>query len=371
MADPRIIAMPCAASLRNPMPLTLMFVAAALLTNVSQAAETKLSDTFAQVNPAVVEIRTLRSPTSPQENGRTPTGEMGLGSGVLIADDQVLTASHLVEIADRIQVRLLDGTKRRARVTSSERFADVSLLTLDAPVLGIEPATLGDSDRTRVGDRVFVIGAPYGISHTLTVGYVSALHRDDAAEGFSYVDLIQTDAAINAGNSGGPMFNEAGELIGIVSHIRSRSGGSEGLGFAVAINSARELVIDNRSFWSGFLGVLLPPKLARALNVPQMSGMLIQQIAADSPAQVMGLRESDILIEVDGKPLMIGGDIILAANGVRLVSPEAVLQVRNAIRALPAGERLTIEILRQGQRRTIEFVPAPESRELQPSRTVP
>jgi S1-C subfamily serine protease len=160
---------------------------------------------------------------------------------------------------------------------------------------------------------------------------------------------------------GDPMFNEEGVLIGIVSHIRSRSGGSEGLGFAVTINSARELVIDNRSFWSGFLCVLLPPNLARALNVPQTSGMLIQRIAAQSPARAMGLRESDILIEVDGRPLMVGGDIILAANSIRLVSPDAVLQVRDAIRELPSGERLTIEILRQGQREMIEFVPAPDA----------
>jgi S1-C subfamily serine protease len=335
----------------------VMLIVAILAPMISLAASTSLSKTFERVNPTVVEIRTLSSSSVTPQDGTTPTSELGLGSGVLIAPDQVLTASHVVEIADRIQVRFVDGTTRWARVTSSERVADVSLLTLDAPGPGIEPAILGDSDRAKVGDRVFVVGAPYGISHTLTVGYVSAVHRDDAAEGFGYVDLIQTDAAINAGNSGGPLFNDNGEVIGVVSHIRSRSGGSEGLGFAVTINSARELVIDNRSFWSGFLGVLLPPNLARALNVPQTSGMLVQQIAEDSPAQVMGLRESDILIEVDGRPLMVGGDIILAANGIHLVSPEAVLQVRDAIRALPGGEALTIEILRQGKRETIEFVP--------------
>ena len=159
-------------------------VAAALLTDVSRAAGKSLSDRFEQVNPTVVEIRTLSTPI-PRKNGSAPSGEMGLGSGVLIADDQVLTASHVIEIADRIQVRLVDGTTRRARVTSSERFADVSLLTLDAPVPGTKVAKFGDSDRTRVGDRIFVIGAPYGISHTMTVGYVSALHRDDAAGGFS------------------------------------------------------------------------------------------------------------------------------------------------------------------------------------------
>jgi len=341
---------------------------AVLVTDVSRAA-TDLSDRFEDVNSAVVEIRTVSSSSLQRQDGTTSLSEMGLGSGVLIASDQVLTASHVVEIADRIQVRLVDGTMRRARVTSSEQFADVALLTLDEPVAGIKPARMGDSDRIRIGERVFVVGAPYGISHTLTVGYVSALHRNDPSDGLGYTNLIQTDAAINAGNSGGPLFNELGELIGIVSHILSRSGGSEGLGFAVAINSARDLVIDQRSFWPGFVGVLLPPRLARALNVPQTSGMLIQQVAEESPAQIMGLRESDVLIDFDGRPLRIGGDIVLAANGIRVESPAAVLQIRDAIRNLPDGGKLTIEILRQGRRETIEFLPAQGGQSLQPDGT--
>lgn len=352
--------------LRNAARRVLVLAVAVSMTTVAHAAVTDLSDTFERVNPAVVEIRTVSSSSLQQHEGTTATSEMGLGSGVLIASDQVLTASHVVEIADRIQVRLVDGTTRQARVTSSEQFADVSLLTLDSPVSRIEPVTLGDSDRARTGERVFVVGAPYGMSHTLTVGYISALHHNDPSDGFGYADLIQTDAAINTGNSGGPLFNEHGELIGIVSHILSRSGGSEGLGFAVAINSARELVIDHRSFWPGFVGVLLPPEIARALNVPQTSGMLIQQIAEESPAQIMGLRESDILIDMGGRPLKIGGDIILAANGIRLVSPEALQKVRDTVRDLPAGGRLTIEILRQGRRETIEFMPAQGGQRPQP-----
>jgi S1-C subfamily serine protease len=360
-----VIALQHPGQLRNLARFMLVLALAVLMATVAHAVASDLSDTFERVNPAVVEIRTVSSSSFQQHDGTTATSELGLGSGVLIASDQVLTASHLVETANRIQVRLLDGTMRQARVTSSEQFADVSLLTLDAPVPGIEPITLGDSDRTRIGERVFVVGAPYGISHTLTVGYVSALHQNDPSDGFSYTNLIQTDAAINAGNSGGPLFNEHGELIGIVSHILSRSGGSEGLGFAVAINSVREFVIDHRSFWPGFVGVLLPPRLARALNVPQASGMLIQQVAEESPAQIMGLRESEILIEVDGRPLRIGGDIVLAANGIRIVSPEAVLQIRDAIRHLPSDGKLTIEIWRQGRRETIEFVPAQGGQSLQ------
>ncbi|MDZ7768133.1 MAG: trypsin-like peptidase domain-containing protein [Woeseiaceae bacterium] len=132
----------------------------------------------------------------------------------------IATSLALISVgADRIQVGLIDGMTRQARVTSSERFADVSLLTLDTPVSGIEPVTVGDSDNARVGDRVFVVGAPYGVSHILTVGYVSLLHRAEMSGESSYADLIQTDAAINSGD---PLFNEEGQSIGLVSHIRNR-----------------------------------------------------------------------------------------------------------------------------------------------------
>jgi S1-C subfamily serine protease len=338
--------------------LTLLLAVTLPAVAAAHEAGRDLADVFSRVDPAVVEIQTVSSTSVRQRGGITATSELGLGSGVLIAPDQVLTASHVVEAADRIQVRFADGTTRLARVTSSEQFADISLLKLDRVVPGVQPATLGDSDLTRTGERVFVVGAPYGMSHTLTVGYVSAMHRNDPTDAFGYADLIQTDAAINVGSSGGPLFNERGELIGIVSHIRSRSGGSEGLGFAVAINSARELVIEHRSFWPGFTGLLLPAEMAVALNVPQASGMLIQEVADGSPARLMGLRESDIPVDVGGTLLKIGGDVILAANGIRLESPQALQEIRDAIRDLPAGGRLTIEILRQGNREVIEFVSA-------------
>jgi len=341
---------------RNLARLALMLAVVLPVVTAAHDLENSLADVFSRVDPAVVEIQTVSSSSVRQRGGIMATSELGLGSGVLIAPDQVLTASHVVESADRIQVRFADGTTRSARVTSSEQFADISLLKLDRVVPGVVPATLGNSDLTRTGERVFVVGAPYGMSHTLTVGYVSALHRNDPSDAFGYVDMIQTDAAINAGSSGGPLFNERGELIGIVSHIRSRSGGSEGLGFAVAINSARELVVEHRSFWPGFTGLLLPAELAGALNVPQASGMLIQEVADGSPARLMGLRESDISVDVGGASLKIGGDIILAANGIRLESPEALQKIRVTIRDLPAGGRLTIDILRQGNRETIDFV---------------
>jgi S1-C subfamily serine protease len=155
-----VIALQRPGQLRNLAQLMLMFALAVLKATVAHAAASDLSDTLERVNPTAVEIRSVSSSSFQQRDGTTATSELSLGSGVLIASDQVLTASHLVETADRIQIRLLDGTTRQARVSSSEQFADVSLLTLDAPVSGIEPIKLGDSDRTRIGERVFAVGAP-------------------------------------------------------------------------------------------------------------------------------------------------------------------------------------------------------------------
>ena len=315
-----------------------------------------LGDTYKTVNPSVVEIRTVQR-AAPEHVGMMPAAQGGLGSGVLISADKVLTASHVVEIADAIQIVFVDGRTRSATIVSSERFADVSLLQLESPIEGIKPARLGDSDRVEVGDQVFIVGAPYGISHTFTVGYVSGVHRDNMTGDLSYADLIQTDAAINSGNSGGPMFNKDGEVVGIVSHILSRSGGFEGLGFAVAINTARELVIDQRSYWPGLTAVILPERLASAINVPQRTGLLIQQVALESPAAQMGLRAGDIPVDIDGSTILLGGDVILAVNDVRVTEIDSIRAIRDLLRNLEPGERMRLEILRDGARTSVESTP--------------
>src|SRR3989442_5139983 len=201
------------------------------------ATAQSLSEIFKRVDPAVVVIHTKEKeiPTIPDTQ---PVSVAGLGSGVLVSSDgQVLTAAHVVQTADAIVVEFLTGEFLQARVVSSEPTADVALLQLErAPTVPLA-ARLGDSDAVQVGDQVFVVGAPLGISHTLTVGHISARRKPDGPlSRMSPAEFFQTDAAINPGDSGGPLFNMAVAVICIVSHILSTSGGSEGPGFAVTSN---------------------------------------------------------------------------------------------------------------------------------------
>lgn len=313
-------------------------------------AET-LGQVFKRVNQSVVVVRTRETEVMGPGPG-TLTSVPGLGSGVLVsADGKVITAAHVVQTADEITVEFLTGAAVRARVIASEPGADVSLLQLERVPEGVQPSPLGDSDKADVGDEIFVVGAPYGISHTLTVGHVSARHRPDTIYSeLPGAEFLQTDAAINQGNSGGPMFNLAGEVVGIVSHIISKSGGFEGLGFVVTSNMARTLLLEQRSFWSGVQGFVLRDHLAKIFNVPQPTGVLVQRVATGSPAERTGLRAGTRKATIDGQTFVVGGDIILSVGGIRVGEPgsrERILEIR---RQLAPGSPLTIVVLRDGAR---------------------
>ncbi len=195
---------------------------------------------------------------------------------------------------------------------------------------------------------MFVVGAPYGIGHTLTVGHVSARYRPGIYDVMALAELLQTDAAINPGKSGGPMFNMAGQVIGVASHNISKSGGFEGLGFAVTINVARRLLLDEPSSWSGLRSVLVTGNLAKALNLPQSAGLLVQQVAANSPAAQLGLRAGTIDATIDGRAMLVGGDVILTVLGVP-VGQENYEERRRRVRQLPPGAAVTVTVLRDGQ----------------------
>jgi S1-C subfamily serine protease len=307
-----------------------------------------LVEVFKRVNPAVVEIHTLETHVLPGSEGGTRRAA-GLGSGVLISrDGKVLTAAHVVQTADAIEVELLTGEKVSAKVVSSEPEVDLAYLKLDSVPRGQLAASLGDSDRIQVGSPVFVIGAPFGLSHTLTVGHVSGRHRLGAAGGIAGGEVFQTDAAINEGNSGGPMFNMDGEVIGIVSRILSASGGSDGLGFAITSNVARRLLTE-KSFWTGISGVVLSGDLATVFNVPPPGvGLLVQRIAAGSPAEQAGLREGSIGARIGDEDLLVGGDIVLTVMGISLDRPDFLAAVREKAAASRPGEALEIVVLRGG-----------------------
>jgi serine protease Do len=313
-------------------------------------AET-LGQVFKRVNGSVVVVRTTENAVVGQGPGHL-TSLPGLGSGVLVsADGKVMTAAHIVQTADEITVEFLTGDAVRARVIASEPSADVSLIQLDRVPEGIQSLPLGDSDRVDVGDQVFIIGAPYGISHTLTVGHVSARHQPNTIYSeLARAEFLQTDAAINQGNSGGPMFNLAGEVVGIVSHIISKSGGFEGLGFVVSSNMARALLLDQRSFWSGVQGFVLRDHLAKIFNLPQPAGVLIQRVAAGSPAERTGLRPGTQKATIDGQTFLVGGDIILSIGGIRVGEPGSRERIVALRRSLVPGAALTIVVLRDGER---------------------
>jgi serine protease Do len=216
---------------------------------------------------------------------------------------------------------------------------------------GVQSLPLGDSDMVNVGDQVFIIGAPSGISHTLTVGHVSARHRPNTIYSeLARAEFLQTDAAINQGNSGGPMFNLAGEVVGIVSHIISKSGGFEGLGFVVTSNMARALLLDQRSFWSGVQGFVLRDHLAKIFNLPPPAGVLIQRVAAESPAERSGLRPGTREATIDGQTFLVGGDIILSVGGIRVGEPGSRERIVALRRSLVPGAALAIVVLRDGER---------------------
>jgi S1-C subfamily serine protease len=323
-------------------------LAAVLLAHAPPAAGQTVGQAFKRVNSSVVVVRTTES----EVTARDLVSVGGVGSGVLISPDgRVLTAAHVVHTADEINVEFLDGTIVRATVIASEPEADVALLQLDRVPESVVVATLGDSDRAEVGDPVFVVGAPYGIGHTLTVGHISARHKPNTIySGMSLAEFLQTDAAINQGNSGGPMFSMAGEVIGVVSHIISKSGGFEGLGFVVTSNMARRLLLERKSFWSGLDGFVLGGALARAFNLPQPVGLLVQRVAQNSPAAITGLRGGTLKATVDGRTITVGGDVILEVQGIPITGHTSYEQIQERLGRQHPGAQLTITILRDGRR---------------------
>ncbi len=333
-------------------------VAAALLALVTLpppgAEAQNVGGIFRRVNPSVVIVRARWK----EVGGAGQVSRISeVGSGVLIsADGKVITAAHVVQTADEITVEFLSGEVVGARVVASEPEADVSLLKLEKVPAKAAVATLGNSDRSDVGDQIFIIGAPYGIAHTLSVGYITARHKPNTVYSeMALAEFFQTDAAINPGNSGGPMFNMAGEVIGLASHNISKSGGSEGLGFVVTINMARRLLLDQRSFWSGMSGIVISGRTARALNLPQPVGVMVQQVAANSPAADIGLKPGSIPGTIDGKSLLLGGDIILAVQG-QAIGSETYEALQARLRKLPSGPKITLTVLRDGREVTLSAV---------------
>ena len=333
----------------------LVLVASVFLGSLQATAhEIDLEAHFERVHGAVVTIRTFEHAIVAKDGiGLVPMTD--LGSGVLISEDgDVVTAAHLVEVADFVQVEFADGSNVTAKVVAAEPAADLALLRLERVPEGFDPVSLGDSDTLGTGEQVFVIGAPYGLRHTLTVGYVSARHAPATLSGSLVLgEFIQTDAAINRGNSGGPMFNMNGDVIGIVSHIFSRTGQFEGVGFAVSSKTVEELLLGRRSPWSGISFFGLSGMHAKVFNLPQETGVLVQRVASKSPGEKLGLRPGFLPARIGDQELLLGGDIILEVDGIQVGDPKTEEAIRDHLAGLEPGTEVTITVFRHGQTLTL------------------
>ena len=328
--------------------LLAVILGAAVLPAFAPAARAQnLDDTFRKVNPSVVVIRAKGRDVS----AAGVTNFKETGSGVLVsASGRVMTAAHVVNAMDEITVEGLAGEVVRATIISSDAAADVSLLQLERVTAAMRVAQMGDSDTVRVGQQVMVVGAPYGLSHSMSVGWISARWPANTIfPDMPLAEFFQTTATINTGNSGGPMFNMAGEVIGIVSQNISKSGGSEGLGFVVTINTAKNLLIERKVFWSALQGMMLTGRLATIFNVPAPAAFLVKTVAQGSSAWNIGLLGSDGIVTIAGKEIPVGGDIILSVDGIPVVSEDNIEKIRNRLAGVPPNTPFKVNVLRAGK----------------------
>ena len=274
--------------------------------------------------------------------GAMPGGEApsrAMGSGFIVgADGIVLTNAHVVADAREVTVKLIDKREFPAKVVGIDRATDVAILRIDAK--GLPAVKLGDPEKTRVGDWVLAIGAPFGFENSATAGIVSAKSRALPDEG--YVPFIQTDVAVNPGNSGGPLFNMNGEVIGINSQIYSRSGGYQGVSFAIPINVAmgiEQQILSNGKVTRGHLGVSIQEvnqQLADSFGLKKPEGALVSSVEKGSPAEKAGI---------------VSGDVILSFNGKRI---DRVNDLPSQVAELKPGSKSSLELWRQGAKREVE-----------------
>jgi|UniRef100_A0A7V3YGK1 serine protease Do len=317
-----------------------------------------VADIVERVSPAVVNIDTLRiavyrSPLAPFFSdpffrrffGDIPELERqvpqkGIGTGfVFRSDGYILTNEHVIHGANKIKVTFIDGKEYEGKVIGADPLTDIAVVKIDADNLPTIP--LGDSDKARVGEFVIAIGNPYGLSHTVTVGVLSAKGRPISAgdSGREYENFLQTDAAINPGNSGGPLLNLRGEVIGINTAILPYA---QGIGFAIPINMAKsilEQLIEKGRVVRAWLGVYiqdLTPELAQKFGLSEAKGALVADISKGSPAEKAGLRRGDIILKVDGKEI------------------PTVSSLQQEIRSRRPGERVRLEVWRDGKSIVLE-----------------
>ncbi|PJE03369.1 MAG: serine protease [Leptospira sp.] len=309
-------------------------------------------EVFDKVSPSVVSIateRTVNVNVNPFMNGpfferfygndprsgrQMQQKQTGLGSGVILnTEGYILTNHHVIKDMDKLTVKLKNQKTFEAKLIGSDELMDIALLKIDAPKDSIKPATLGNSEQVKVGNWAIAIGAPLGFEQSFTVGVVSAIQRGGLnSSGLSY---IQTDAAINQGNSGGPLLNINGEVIGVNSMIASQSGGSVGIGFAIPINEAKriteEIKVNGRVIrpWIGVEIYSLNDQIKEELKLKIDQGALVNQIQRGSPADQAGIQIMDVITHFDGKEVKDSNDLV------------------SMVRAGKVGKRVELKLIRR------------------------
>jgi 2-alkenal reductase len=302
----------------------------------------------------------------PGESGVGGSGGQGLGTGfVLNARGEIATNAHVVtegegsaiRKADEVYVAFADGNQVAARIVGYDPNADVALLRIDPAGLTLRPLRLGTAQSLRVGSPVAAIGSPFGEPQSLSVGVVSATDRSiKSLTGFEIAGAIQTDAAINRGNSGGPLVNGRGEVLGINSQIQTTSGGGEGVGYAIPADTVRRTLVALRKDGKvayAYLGVAtarIYPQLARRFGLPVTTGAWVQDVVAGGPADKAGLRPGGDTKRFQARTIAVGGDIITAVNG-RKLADEAALGA--ALLGFRPGEKVTLQVYRDGRPRDL------------------
>ena len=329
-------------------------VAASTSEPTASGSRMSINDIYRRAAPGVVQITSTMSGSSQTDQFggdqfQTPA-QRALGSGFVVDKaGHIVTNYHVVEGADDIKVSFSNRDTVQASVVGSDPSTDLALLRVEASATALTPLPLGDSDDVEVGDQVVAIGNPFGLVRTATAGIVSALQRLIMAPNQFTIDhVIQTDAPINHGNSGGPLLNTRGQVIGVNTKIETGgASGNVGIGFAVPSNTVKNVVAQilrtgrvDRAYL-GIRGQEIDADLAETYNLPVKAGILIESVATGSGAAKAGLEGGETQVVVAGETWVLGGDIVVAADGKRIVSID---QLRDAIAAHKPGEKISLEI---------------------------
>jgi S1-C subfamily serine protease len=364
---------PTPAAASGPTPLSTPNIQSTLAGSIT-GLEELLESIYNRVNPSVVNIQVMQkvqaptfvfpgfpTPDSPQYSG-------ALGSGFIWdSAGNIVTNNHVINGADTISITFYDGTVVPAKLVGADPDSDLAVIKVNETSLPLQPVTLADSTRLKVGQLAVAIGNPFGLQGTMTVGFVSGLGRvlpaNENAPGptYSIPDIVQTDASINPGNSGGVLLDDEGKIIGVTQSIATNSGTSSGVGFAIPSAIVQQVVpslIKIGHYDHPYLGVTvvsLNPGLAAAMNLPaNQRGALIVGITAGSPAEKAGLKAGQIEVTINGQSTSIGGDVVIAYDGQVIKSSDDLITV--LARSGSIGQTITLTVLRSDQQVQVPIV---------------